>query len=98
LGARIGVIAILVENRENAVPRVNELLTQFGDLIIGRMGLPYRERGVSVISVIVDGTTDQVGALTGKLGMVPSDAERCPKCGGRMKWVAALTEPHSIRT
>jgi putative iron-only hydrogenase system regulator len=68
---RIGVIAILVENREDAVPRVNELLTQFGEIIIGRLGLPYRERGVSVISLTVEGTTDQVGALTGRLGMIP---------------------------
>jgi putative iron-only hydrogenase system regulator len=40
-------------------------------MIIGRMGLPYRERNVSVISLIVDGTTDELGALTGKLGNLP---------------------------
>jgi putative iron-only hydrogenase system regulator len=68
---RIGVIAILVEGREQAVPRVNDLLTEFGDIIIGRIGVPYREKGVSIISIIVEGTTDQVGALAGKLGMVP---------------------------
>jgi putative iron-only hydrogenase system regulator len=67
---RIGVIAILVEDRAQAVPRVNELLTEYGDVILGRVGLPQRDRGLNIISIIVDGTTDQVGALTGKLGML----------------------------
>jgi len=67
---RIGVVAILVTDRKGAVPKVNQLLTEFGDIIIGRIGLPYREKNLNIISVIVDGTTDQVGALTGKLGML----------------------------
>jgi len=67
---RIGVIAILVEGRGESVRRVNDLLSQYGEIIIGRLGIPYRERGVSVISITVEGTTDEVGALTGKLGMV----------------------------
>jgi len=67
---RIGVIAILVEGREHAVPRVNAVLSDFGDIVIGRIGIPYRERGLSIISIIVEGTTDQVGALSGKLGMI----------------------------
>lgn len=71
MNTRIGVIAILVEDREHSVPRVNELLTEFGHLIIGRIGIPYRERGVNIISLTVEGTTDDVGQLTGKLGMVP---------------------------
>ena len=71
MNSRIGVIAILVEKREESVPRVNELLTEFGELIIGRIGVPYREREVNIISLIVEGTTDQLSTLTGKLGMVP---------------------------
>ncbi|MCK5803844.1 MAG: iron-only hydrogenase system regulator [Lentisphaeria bacterium] len=67
---RIGVIAILVEGHPEAIPLVNSLLTDFGDIIIGRLGLPYRDRGVSIISLTVEGTTDQVGALSGKLGMI----------------------------
>ena len=67
---RIGVIAILVEGRTSAVGRVNELLSEYSDIIIGRLGIPYREKGVSVISITVEGTTDEVGALSGKLGMV----------------------------
>lgn len=68
---RIGVIAILVEERRTAVPKVNELLTEFGETIIGRIGLPYREKDLNIIAIIVEGTTDQLGALSGKLGMVP---------------------------
>jgi len=68
---RIGVIAILVEERQTAVPRVNELLSEFGQAIMGRIGLPCREKGVSIIAIIVEGTTDQLGALSGKLGMIP---------------------------
>ena len=71
MNTRIGVIAILVEKREESVPGVNELLTEFGELIIGRIGVPYREREVNIISLIVEGTTDQLGTLTGKLGMIP---------------------------
>lgn len=71
MNSRIGVIAILVEKREESVPRVNELLTEFGELIIGRIGVPYREREVNIISLIVEGTTDQLSTLTGKLGMIP---------------------------
>lgn len=67
---RIGVIGLVIENRAETAPAVNELLTQFGEMIVGRMGIPYRERGLSVISLIVDGDTDRIGALTGKLGSI----------------------------
>lgn len=67
---RIGIIAILVEDRERAVPRVNALMSEFGDIVIGRLGVPYRDKGVNIISIIVEGTTDSVGALTGRLGMI----------------------------
>ncbi|MGI6113782.1 MAG: TM1266 family iron-only hydrogenase system putative regulator [Mahellales bacterium] len=65
---RIGVIAIVVEDREKVGDKLNFYLSQFGEIIIGRMGVPYKERNISVISLIVDGTTDEIGALTGKLG------------------------------
>ncbi|WP_459761726.1 TM1266 family iron-only hydrogenase system putative regulator [Alkaliphilus crotonatoxidans] len=64
---RIGVVAIIVEDRRNA-ENVNRILSEYGEIIVGRMGVPYRERGVSVLSVIIDGSTDEVGGLTGKLG------------------------------
>ncbi|SDL34003.1 TM1266 family iron-only hydrogenase system putative regulator [Natronincola ferrireducens] len=65
--SRIGVVAILIEDKES-VDMVNKLLSSFGDIIVGRMGVPYKEKKLSVISTIVDGTTDQIGAMTGKLG------------------------------
>lgn len=67
---RIGVIGLVIENRLDTAPAVNEILTQYGEMIVGRMGIPYRERGLSVISLIVDGDTDRIGALTGRLGAV----------------------------
>ncbi|MGI6345483.1 MAG: TM1266 family iron-only hydrogenase system putative regulator [Bacillota bacterium] len=69
--SRIAVIGIIVFQRENAASKVNVVLSEHGDIIVGRMGIPYREKGFSVIALIVDGTTDQVGALTGKLGNIP---------------------------
>ncbi len=65
---RIGIVGIVVEDPKQSAADVNRILSQFGDIIIGRMGLPYQKRGVCVISIIVDGTNDQIGALTGKLG------------------------------
>ncbi|ABR50187.1 conserved hypothetical protein [Alkaliphilus metalliredigens QYMF] len=67
MSKRIGVVAIIIEDKEN-VPMVNKLLSDYGEIIVGRMGLPYKEKKVSIISIIVDGTTDEIGALTGKLG------------------------------
>ena len=66
---RIGVIGIVIEDRSQA-QRINSILSAHGDVIVGRMDIPYRERGLSVISLIVDGNTDQIGALTGKLGTI----------------------------
>jgi len=64
---RIGVIGIVVEDRSNA-QKNNSNRGDHNEVIVGRMGIPYRERGVSVISLIVDGSTDEIGAMTGKLG------------------------------
>jgi len=68
LEKRIGVVGIVVENHKESGSAVQEVLSQYSPIIIGRMGIPYRERGISVISIIVEGDTDQIGALTGKLG------------------------------
>lgn len=64
---RIGVVGIVIEDIEKA-GIVNSILHEYSDIIVGRMGIPYRERGVSIISIIVDGTTDVISAMTGKLG------------------------------
>lgn len=67
---RLGVVGIVVENREQAAARVNQVLSEHADIIVGRMGIPYRQEGLGVISLIVDGSSDAVGALTGRLGLV----------------------------
>ncbi len=66
---RLGIVGIVVED-PSCVDRVNAVLHDHADLIVGRMGLPHRERGVSVIALIVDGSNDEISALTGKLGRV----------------------------
>ncbi|MGN1481950.1 TM1266 family iron-only hydrogenase system putative regulator [Porcipelethomonas sp.] len=68
---RIAVLAVIINNLE-ASESVNEILHGFSDIIIGRMGIPYKERGVSVISVVVDADTDTISSLTGKLGKIDS--------------------------
>lgn len=67
---RIAILGIIVENTDS-VERVNELLHEYWEFIVGRMGMPYRERGISVISVVMDADTNTVSALSGKLGMTP---------------------------
>ena len=67
--SRIAVIAIVVEDQESAV-KINELLHEYGKYIIGRMGIPYPARSISLISVAIDAPADEISALTGKLGKV----------------------------
>ena len=67
---RIVVISIIVEDK-NMVSEINQLLHEYGEFIIGRMGLPYEKKGVNIISVIVDAPMDKISALSGKLGRLP---------------------------
>jgi putative iron-only hydrogenase system regulator len=67
---RIGVVSVIVHDRKESAALVNGILSAHGDCIVGRMGLPYREAGVHVIALIIHGTTDDIGALTGKLGAI----------------------------
>lgn len=69
---RVGVIGIFVKERGAAVQAVNRCLSDHGELVVARMGVPYRERALSVISIVVDGTNDEIGALAGKLGAIPA--------------------------
>ena len=66
---RIGMVGIVIEDL-SATEQVNNVLHNFATLFLGRMGIPYRERGVSVITLIVDGTNDEISAITGKLGRI----------------------------
>jgi putative iron-only hydrogenase system regulator len=66
---RIGVVGIIIEEFDKAT-FVNDILHNFGNLIVGRIGVPYKDRGIFVISVIVDGTMDEISAMTGKIGKI----------------------------
>lgn len=67
---RIALIGIIVED-EQAAEKINRILHDYGCCIIGRMGLPYRERGISIISIVMDAPNETISALSGKLGMIP---------------------------
>lgn len=65
---RLGFVGIIIENRAQYAAEVNDLLSQFGHIIIARTGVPYDKRNCSAITLIIDATTDELGILTGKLG------------------------------
>lgn len=64
---RVAVIGIVIENDES-VGRLNEILHEYGSYIIGRMGIPYREKGINIMSLAIDAPQDAISALTGKIG------------------------------
>jgi putative iron-only hydrogenase system regulator len=68
---RIGVIGIVIEKPRLVTDKVNAVISSYGHIIVGRMGVPRHESDVGVIALIIEGTTDEVGALTGKLGNIP---------------------------
>jgi len=68
--SRVALIGIVVEDYES-VEKLNSILHDYGNYIIGRMGIPYRERKISVISVAMDAPNDIISALSGKLGKLP---------------------------
>jgi len=67
---RIALIGIIVEDNASS-ERINNVLHEYGQYIVGRMGVPYHKRGISVISVIIDASNDVISSLSGKLGMIP---------------------------
>ena len=66
---RLAIIAIIVEEIEQT-DRLNRILHDYSQYIIGRMGIPYSKKNVNVISVVVDAPNDIIGAISGKLGMI----------------------------
>lgn len=68
---RLGFVGIIIDNREKSAPFVNEILSQQADLILSRTGLPNAKGNTSVITLVIDATTDELGLLTGKLGNIP---------------------------
>ena len=68
--SRIALIGIVVENTDS-VEKINAVLHEYGEYIVGRMGIPYHKRHISVISIVMDAPGDVISALSGKLGMIP---------------------------
>ena len=73
---RVAWMGIIVEEPE-AAQRINGLLHEYGSYIIGRMGIPYREKQMNVISIVLDAPQETVSALSGKLGMIPGVSSKC---------------------
>ena len=83
MDTRVAVISIIVENPE-VISTLNELLHEAGNYIIGRMGIPYREKGINIISIAIDAPQDTISSLSGKIG--------------RLKGVSAKTAYSNIIT
>ena len=66
---RLAVISIIVEDR-TVSSEINALLSKFGEYVVGRMGIPYKEKGVSVICIVVDAPSETINTITGRLGML----------------------------
>ena len=67
---RVAVMSAIVENTDS-VEKLNELLHQYGEFIIGRMGLPYKARKINIVSIALDAPQDTISSLAGKLGNLP---------------------------
>jgi len=81
---RVAIVGIIVED-SSSVERLNSILHDYGDYIIGRMGLPYRQKGISIISIAMDAPQDIINALSGKLGRLPGISTKTlyAKVGGK---------------
>ena len=79
---RIAVIGIVVEN-EDAVDQLNAILHTYRRHIIGRMGIPYREKHVNIISIAVDAPQDEISALAGQIGKLPGVSSKTAYAGGK---------------
>ncbi|MFP4687879.1 MAG: TM1266 family iron-only hydrogenase system putative regulator [bacterium] len=77
---RTGFVGVLLKNRKKTAPQVNKILSEFGEIITGRMGLPYEKKKRCVITLIVDATTDEVGRLTGQLGQLDGVSVKSGLC------------------
>ena len=85
---RIGAISILVEDSESA-EALNAVLHEYASFILGRMGIPYREKGINIICVAVDAPTDVINAMTGKIGRLPGVSAKAIYSRGRNGKAAA---------
>ena len=81
---RVAVMSIILENRD-AAEKLNGLLHEYGEYIIGRMGIPYRKRGINLIAVALDAPQDTIAALAGKIGALPGVRVKTAYSGGISK-------------
>jgi len=72
---RVAVISIIVE-KNDSVDKLNSLLHEYGKYIIGRMGIPYREKGISIISIAIDAPQDEINTLSGRIGRLEGIATK----------------------
>ena len=79
---RIAVVGIGVEEEESA-EALNEILHEYREYIIGRMGIPYRQKGLNIISIAVDAPQDVISALSGKVGRLPGVSSKTAYSGVR---------------
>jgi putative iron-only hydrogenase system regulator len=70
MATRVAVMSIIVENPES-VEKLNQILHENGQYIIGRMGIPYREKKISIISIALDAPQDAISSMSGKIGNLP---------------------------
>lgn len=70
MNRKIGIVGIIVAERNKNAPLVNQILSEHAEIILARMGIPQKETDTGFISLFVEGNTDRIGSLTGKLGMI----------------------------
>lgn len=70
MNRRVGFVGIIIDNRKKTADEVNHILSEFGDIIMARTGIPYKDKDCCVITLVIDATTDELGAFTGKLGNI----------------------------
>lgn len=70
MDSRVAIMGIIVENMES-IEQLNALLHEYGSCIIGRMGIPYREKKINVMSIALDAPQDRIASLSGKIGRLP---------------------------
>lgn len=70
MNTRVAIIGIVVENSDS-IDSLNEILHEYRSFIIGRMGIPYRAKGINLISIAIDAPEDTISALAGKVGNIP---------------------------
>ena len=94
---RLGCVSIIIDRQAAPVADINELLSQFGDCILARLGLPYPSHGVNIITLVTDSSVDHLSALTGKLGKLPGVQVKSLMSKSRDAGVAPDVDPPEQR-